>query len=79
MLFTTVLSTLALPLLALAAPLGDRSNIIEERGNNARFTWYDTEVGLGACGEFNENWKSEFWPNTFPFLVRHVADGRPWP
>ncbi|CED83719.1 RlpA-like double-psi beta-barrel domain [Phaffia rhodozyma] len=50
MLFSTVLSAaLALPLLALAAPVD-----VEKRGGS-RFTYYDTSVGLGACGNWNAN------------------------
>jgi hypothetical protein len=79
MLVTNVLATLALPLLALAAPL-------EKKGGNSRFTWYDTEVGKGACGNFNENWKSEQIrssprpPHDSSLTIGHVAlcrDGRP--
>lgn len=52
MLFTTAaLSALALPLAVLAAPL-------ESRSDDARFTFYNTETGLGACGNWNPGWKS---------------------
>ncbi|KAL7418011.1 RlpA-like double-psi beta-barrel-protein domain-containing protein-containing protein [Mrakia frigida] len=37
---------LALPLIAVAAPL-------EARGGS-RFTYYDTSVGAGACGNWND-------------------------
>ncbi|CED83696.1 RlpA-like double-psi beta-barrel domain [Phaffia rhodozyma] len=46
--FATI-AALSLPLLALAAPVD-----VEKRGGS-RFTYYDTSVGLGACGNWNAN------------------------
>lgn len=66
MLFTTAaLSALALPLAVLAAPL-------ESRSDDARFTFYNTETGLGACGNWNPGWKSASLPR--PPSLRRLTD-----
>lgn len=52
---TTVITLAALASTALALPVPAADNVISKRYSGVRMTYYDTSVGLGACGNLNQN------------------------